>query len=78
MNQVRGWRQLTIKSLRGVLLGALLAGLCVCVLPFLVGTKPLEVGTTAPAFTLTSLTGEPVSLADFAGQPILLNFWTTT
>lgn len=63
---------------RFTLLCASLLGMCACALPFLAGIQPLEVGTTAPAFTLPSLTGESVSLADFEGQPILLNFWTTT
>ena len=60
------------------LLCASLLWTCACVLPFLAGIQPLEAGTTAPAFTLPGLTGESVSLADFEGQPILLNFWTTT
>lgn len=31
----------------------------------------------APAFSLPTLTGETVSLADLAGQPKVLNFWAT-
>lgn len=31
----------------------------------------------APPFTLTSLSGEEVSLADLEGKVVLLNFWTT-
>lgn len=31
----------------------------------------------APAFTLMSTTGQRVALADFAGQPVILNFWAT-
>jgi cytochrome c biogenesis protein CcmG, thiol:disulfide interchange protein DsbE len=34
-------------------------------------------GDTAPAFTLKSLDGTPVSLADFKGHPVLINFWGT-
>lgn len=32
----------------------------------------------APSFTLQDLNGNPVSLADFKGKPVILNFWTTT
>ena len=34
-------------------------------------------GKPAPAFSLTSLEGETVQLADFAGRPVVLNFWAT-
>ena len=36
-----------------------------------------KLGNAAPGFTLTNLAGESVSLADYEGQPILLNFWAT-
>lgn len=31
----------------------------------------------APSFTLQDLNGTQVSLADFKGKPVVLNFWTT-
>jgi peroxiredoxin len=31
----------------------------------------------APDFTLPALTGELVSLSDYAGKPVLINFWAT-
>jgi cytochrome c biogenesis protein CcmG/thiol:disulfide interchange protein DsbE len=34
-------------------------------------------GDTAPAFTLNALDGSPVSLSDFKGHPVLINFWGT-
>lgn len=34
-------------------------------------------GKTAPAFTLLSLDGKKVSLADYKGRPVLVNFWAT-
>jgi|YNPNPStandDraft_1061719.scaffolds.fasta_scaffold16464_3 peroxiredoxin len=40
--------------------------------------QPLEAGTAAPPFTLTSTTAGPVSLSDFSGRLVLLNFWSTT
>jgi cytochrome oxidase Cu insertion factor (SCO1/SenC/PrrC family) len=35
---------------------------------------PITVGDTAPAFTLKSASGGPVSLSDYAGKPVLLYF----
>ena len=34
-------------------------------------------GHPAPDFTLKTLEGETVSLSDFRGQPVVLNFWAT-
>lgn len=47
------------------------------------GTNPREVpflmaGKKAPNFTIKRLdTDQPVSLSDFAGKPIVINFWAT-
>ncbi|MCA9993572.1 MAG: TlpA family protein disulfide reductase, partial [Anaerolineales bacterium] len=30
-----------------------------------------------PSFVLADLAGNPVSLADFRGQPVIINFWAT-
>ncbi|WP_165067441.1 thioredoxin-dependent thiol peroxidase [Marisediminicola senii] len=35
----------------------------------------LDAGATAPAFTLTDQDGSPVSLADFAGQNVIVYFY---
>jgi thiol-disulfide isomerase/thioredoxin len=34
-------------------------------------------GKPAPAFTLVDLNGKKVSLADFKGHPVVVNFWAT-
>jgi thiol-disulfide isomerase/thioredoxin len=34
-------------------------------------------GQAAPAFALVDLNGKKVSLADFKGKPVLVNFWAT-
>lgn len=36
-----------------------------------------EVGQLAPSFTLVDLEGNSVSLSDFQGKTIFVNFWTT-
>ena len=43
-------------------------------------TDPPEVlmrGRKAPAFTLTTIDGKKVSLSDYKGRPVLVNFWAT-
>ncbi|MFP4323079.1 MAG: cytochrome c biogenesis protein CcdA [Anaerolineales bacterium] len=37
----------------------------------------LQVGDRAPDFQTETLAGEPVSLSDFAGDVVLVNFWAT-
>ena len=39
-------------------------------------SSPLR-GKPAPAFTLLDLSGKKVSLSDFKGHPLVLNFWGT-
>lgn len=36
---------------------------------------PLSVGDSAPVFTLPNESGEPVSLADFKGQKVIIYFY---
>jgi thiol-disulfide isomerase/thioredoxin len=38
---------------------------------------PTMRGKMAPGFTLTTLDGKKVSLSDFKGRPVLVNFWAT-
>lgn len=40
-------------------------------------TAPKMQGKQAPQFSLTSLEGKKVSLADYKGRPVLVNFWAT-
>lgn len=43
------------------------------------GTKitSLDVGTKAPDFKLSAMTGEKVKLSDYRGKKVILNFWAT-
>src|SRR5690625_4623501 len=45
--------------------------------PFTEAVIGLEIGNIAPDFTLSTLTGEEVSLSDFRGQRVMINFWAT-
>ena len=37
----------------------------------------LTTGATAPHFELFDTNGKTVSLSDFSGRPVMLNFWGT-
>lgn len=37
----------------------------------------LKVGTQAPAFTLTSIEGKTISISDFKGRYVLIDFWAS-
>jgi len=41
------------------------------------GTQGTEVGNLAPDFQLDNLEGVSVSLSDFRGNPVMINFWST-
>jgi peroxiredoxin len=55
--------------------------LCVLVCVPLAAQKPGETlvarGDTAPGFTLRNLAGDSVSLAEFPGHPLLIDFWAS-
>lgn len=41
------------------------------------GAKKLKIGDTAPDFSGIDLSGHPLSLAAYQGQPVILRFWST-
>jgi peroxiredoxin len=54
--------------------------LCLVVCGQSVGNTPQRrslVGQPAPAFAVATLDGKPVSLADYRGRVVLINFWAT-
>ena len=65
----RGWIATTIGF-------AILAAACTrnAATPSRTQGGPIVVGDEAPTFTLESASGEPVSLSDYAGKPVLLYF----
>ncbi len=54
-----------------------LAMLVIGCLPNPTETAIAKVGQTAPDFELRDLNGQLISLKDFRGQPVLINFWAT-
>lgn len=51
-----------------------------CIILILVLTRPrdsLQIGVTAPDFSLDSESGKKITLRDFQGSPILVHFWAS-
>jgi peroxiredoxin len=75
----RTWGLLGLAVLVALLTGWLLfgGGLQAVVGRFVRPTIPGEVGQPAPAFEAETPAGQPVSLADYRGRVVLVNFWAT-
>lgn len=41
------------------------------------GASPTAIGAMAPEIQLVNLDGDPVSLADLRGRPVVVNFWAS-
>jgi hypothetical protein len=68
----------------GVNTGLLVVALAICVTPACQsGNSPLPtvtgkmIGQLAPGFVLSDINGNTVRLSDFAGRPVMINFWST-
>jgi thiol-disulfide isomerase/thioredoxin len=57
-------------------LASSIALLCVVLLAACNGPHPPRIGNTAPAFTITDAE-HTVSLSQFRGKPVVLNFWAS-
>lgn len=55
----------------------LFVALFILVLAAPAGAENATVGQSAPKFTATTLDGKELSLADFKGQVLIINFWAT-
>ena len=60
-----------------LLLAALLLALASACSPGGKAAKKLRIGDQAPDFATVDLAGQPVSLAGYRGQPVILRFWST-
>ena len=76
--------QLQTRTLYVLLAVILLATVAIVILTFLrqqdvgpASVGSLVVGNPAPDFTLPTLDGAEVSLSQFRGQPVLINFWAS-
>lgn len=65
----------TLKVILVIILASLTLGLVITGCSG--GSSTGVIGEPAPDFTLPNLDGESVSLTDFEGRPVLINFWNT-
>ncbi len=65
----------TLKVILVIILASLTLGLVITGCSG--GSSTAVIGEPAPDFTLPNLDGESVSLTDFEGRPVLINFWNT-
>ncbi len=66
---------MTTPATRRKFLGASMAVAGVLAVGYPASSEALEVGQKAPDFSLPSTTGEKISLSQFRGQPVLIEFY---
>jgi len=65
-----------VNGLKAVLLIILISGLLITGCSAGTNQKPV-IGKPAPDFQLKNLDGQSISLSDFRGKPVLINFWAS-
>ncbi len=70
----RTWRDRLRNTLRDV---AILGAVVLFGMPIVAWLRGPELPEQAPAFTLSDVDGNLVSLSDYEGQTVVLNFWAT-
>ena len=65
-----------MNGLKAVLLIILISGLLITGCSAGTNQKPV-IGKPAPDFQLKNLDGQSISLSDFRGKPVLINFWAS-
>jgi peroxiredoxin len=76
MNKTTRLLLIIITSVLLLIPGLLISG-CSSGSPGSSGSSIATIGNPAPEFTLKDLDGETVSLSDFKGNPVMVNFWNT-
>ena len=71
------YRSIITLAIMGTL-AIIIAGLLRPNSPQATSTIALQAGSTAPNFTLTTPGGKRISLSDYRGKPVMLNFWYAT
>jgi cytochrome c biogenesis protein CcmG, thiol:disulfide interchange protein DsbE len=68
-----GLRHLVVAAVLPIILLGLLATMLV----LRPGTSPTAIGAAAPDFEVVDLDGNPISLAELRGRPVIVNFWAS-
>jgi thiol-disulfide isomerase/thioredoxin len=71
------WRTRSPKALRGPALAGIIGGIAVWAVANGVLSVMLRSAPPLPDLQLMTLDGRPVSLASYAGRPVVLNLWAT-
>ena len=60
------------------LIFSLVSAICLTLVACSSDSQPLKIDSPAPGFELSDLNGQRVSLKEFRGKTVFINFWATT